>query len=416
MENGQAVLEFTLVPIAPYPIHNMLEIEVTDPDYYVAFTFPESDGAVLVNPPLGCGVAATPPKPLSDDDAKLLANIGMDQVTLPPELRALVRDQTNIITVNCVAGASATPETPATALDAIDTLTRPVSLPFGGPPVELGIPMPRTGFLGWVNEQQKTFYKALSGALTALKSDGNAFFVLGLLSFLYGVFHSAGPGHGKVVISSYMLAGERQLRTGIALSFAAALAQSLTAIIFIVVAAAILRMSSVAMNGVAGSIETLSYALIVLLGIWLLVRRLFGHGHDHGHDHDHHHGHDHYHAHTGHTHHHVVVPQKGQNVREALGMVLAVGLRPCSGALIVLVFALSQGVLLAGIVSVLLMGLGTALTVSFLATLAVGAKALALRIGSRTESTKNVVAFVELAGAVLLIFFGSVMLLASLID
>ena len=83
-----------------------------------------------------------------------------------------------------------------------------------------------------------------------------------------------------------MLAGERQLRTGIALSFAAALAQSLTAIIFIVVAAAILRMSSVAMNGVAGSIETLSYALIVLLGIWLLVRRFFGHGHDHGHDHD----------------------------------------------------------------------------------------------------------------------------------
>ena len=198
MENGKAVLEFTLVPIAPYPIRNMLEIEVTDPDYYVAFTFPESDGAVLVNPPLGCGVAATPPKPLSDDDAKLLANIGMDQVTLPPELRALVRDQTNIITVTCVAGASAAPESPATALDAIDTLTRPVSLPFGGPPVELGIPMPRTGFLGWVNEQQKTFYKALSGALTALKSDGNAFFILGLLSFFIRrfPFGRAGPWQG----------------------------------------------------------------------------------------------------------------------------------------------------------------------------------------------------------------------------
>ena len=405
MENGQAVLEFTIVPVAPYPIRSTLEIEVTDPDYYVAFTFPESDGAKLVDPPLGCTVEAHPPKPLNDEDARLLATIGMDQVTLPPELRALVRDQTNIILVSCVPGTSPVAE-PETALDAIDSVTQPISMPFGGPPPELGLPMPRTGFLGWVNEQQKSFYKAMNAALTAFRSDGNAFLVLGLLSFLYGIFHSAGPGHGKVVISSYMLAGERQLKTGIALSFAAALAQSLTAIIFVLVAAALLQLSSVAMNGIAGSIETVSYALIVLLGLWLLVRRFFRFGHDHHHDHSHSHGHD--------GHHHVVVPTKGQNLKEALAMVLAVGLRPCSGALIVLVFALSQGVLWAGIASVLLMGLGTALTVSVLASLAVGAKALALRIGSRAEGAKNVVALIELGGAVLLIFFGGVMLLASL--
>ena len=412
MENGRAVLEFTIVPVAPYPIRSTLEIEVTDPDYYVAFTFPENDGAKLVDPPLGCVVEAHPPKPLSDEDARILANIGMDQVTLPPDLRALVRDQTNIILVSCAPGTSPVAE-PETALDAIDAIAQPVSMPFGGPPPEIGIPMPRTGFLGWVNEQQKSFYKAMNAALTAFRSDGNAFFVLGLLSFLYGIFHSAGPGHGKVVISSYMLAGERQLRTGIALSFAAALAQSLTAIIFVLVAAALLRLSSVTMNGIAGSIETVSYALIVLLGVWLLVRRFFGFGHTHDHTHDHAHGHDHP-AHDDHGHHHVVVPKKHQSLKEALAMVLAVGLRPCSGALIVLVFALSQGVLLAGIVSVLLMGLGTALTVSVLASLAVGAKALALKIGTRAEGAKNVVALIELAGAVLLIFFGGVMLLASL--
>jgi len=418
MDGGKVVMEFTIAPTAPYAIASELEIEVSDPDYYVAFTFPDSGGATLANAPASCIVESHPPVPLSDADAKRLAVIGADVVAVPPELKALARSQVNLINVRC-AGTGAedavAASDPQTALEAIDAVTRPVSMPFGGPPPELGLPMPQTGFLGWVNQSQKNFYLALSKGLAELRSDGNAFWVLGLLSFLYGIFHSAGPGHGKVVISSYMLAGERQLRTGILLSFAAALAQSLTAIVFILIAAALLQLSSTAMNGIAGSIETLSYALIVLLGLWLLLRRFLGHGHHHydhaGHDHEPVHGH---HDHGHDDHHHVVVPKKGQNLREALGMVLAVGLRPCSGALIVLVFALSQGVLLAGIASVLLMGLGTALTVSVLASLAVGAKALALKVGSGSESAGRVVSGIEIFGALLLIGFGAVMLLASL--
>ena len=420
MDDGQVVLDFAIRPTEPYAIRNELEIEVTDPDYYVAFTFPETGGAVLEGAPADCSVEAHAPKPLSDEDAAILANIGMDQVALPPELKALVRDQANIILVDCGSGTAPAAE-PQTALEAIETVTQPTNLPFGGPPPELNLPMPKTGFLGWVNAQQKAFYMAMSKGLAAFRSDGSAFLVLGVLSFLYGIFHAAGPGHGKVVISSYMLAGERQLRNGIALSFAAALAQSLTAIIFVLVAAALLSMTAVAMNDVAGSIETVSYGLIILLGLWLLARKLFGwghhhHGSDHDHDHDHGHGHahDHDHDHVSHGHHHVVVPKPKQNLSEALTMVLAVGLRPCSGALIVLVFALSQGVLLAGIGAVLLMGLGTALTVSTLASLAVGAKALALKIGSGAERAQHLVSGMEMFGALLLILFGSVMLLASL--
>ena len=88
--------------------------------------------------------------------------------------------------------------------------------PFGGPPPEPGFAMPKTGFLGWVAAQQRDFYQALTAALGKLKTDNNAFWVLGALSFLYGIFHAAGPGHGKVVISSYVLANERQVRRGIA--------------------------------------------------------------------------------------------------------------------------------------------------------------------------------------------------------
>ena len=108
--------------------------------------------------------------------------------------------------------------------------------------------MPRTGFLGWVAQQQATFYAALTGALGRLKTDNNAFWVLGSLSFLYGIFHAAGPGHGKVVISSYVLANERQLRRGVMLSFLSAMLQSVVAVVFVGIAAAGLALTSTAMG------------------------------------------------------------------------------------------------------------------------------------------------------------------------
>ena len=114
--------------------------------------------------------------------------------------------------------------------------------------------------------------------------------------------------------------------------------------------------------------------------------------------------------------HHAIAPGdlKG-SWREQLGVVLAVGLRPCSGALVVMVFALSQGLLAAGIVSVLLMGLGTAITVAALATLAVSAKGLAGRIGGTDSALAHaIVWWAELAGAVLVLAFGVLLLAASL--
>ena len=104
----------------------------------------------------------------------------------------------------------------------------------------------------------------------------------------------------------------------------------------------------------------------------------------------------------------------GGNWREQLGVALAVGMRPCSGALVVLVFALSQGLLPAGIAAVVLMGVGTAITVAVLATLAVSAKGLARRIGGVDNPvTARIVWWVELAGAGVVLAFGVIALLAS---
>ena len=106
--------------------------------------------------------------------------------------------------------------------------------------------------------------------------------------------------------------------------------------------------------------------------------------------------------------------QTGGSWREQLGVVVAVGLRPCSGALVVLVFALSQGVLAAGIAAVFLMGLGTAITTGTLAALAVGAKQLARALaGADNPVTARLVWWAELLGAVAVLAFGIVLLIAS---
>jgi nickel/cobalt exporter len=431
-ENGRTTLSYSLTGQAPQPVRGPFELAVYDPEYYVAITVADGADVSLENAPESCAVQVEPPKPMDPAVEERLYALGPEVLELPPDLAAAMRGTQGLIVVNCDGVVPPA----ASALDAVNQVAqaRPAT-PFGGPPPEIGLPMPRTGFFGWLQNQQRQFYGALTGALEELQTDWTAFWVLGGLSFLYGVFHAAGPGHGKVVISSYVLANERQLRRGVLLSVASAMLQSLVAVGFVVVAAGLLGLSSMAMGEAARWVEIVSYALVVLLGLWLIARKAFGWDHAHGHqpdmterarahlhagqDHHHSHSHSHDHHHHDHDHHdhiHVVTPEAAEGGwREQLAVVFAVGLRPCSGALVVLVFALSQGLLPAGIAAVFLMGVGTAITVALLATVAVMAKGLAARVGGLdTPLAGSVVWWLELLGACAVLGFGTVLLIASL--
>ncbi|HEY8595989.1 MAG TPA: DUF1007 family protein [Devosiaceae bacterium] len=461
--DGRLTLDFTLRPAKPIEPGPDFQIEVTDPEYYVDFSFPDTHAVTMQNAPPGCSIVVNPPKEIDPKLAERLSAIPADVRQLPPDLEKAVQDLGNVVDLKCKGEAS-------TASGAASQMARAKAPPFAAPPVEGG-GIPRNAFLAWVLKQQSAFYGALTSAMTALKTDNNAFFVLGGLSFLYGIFHAAGPGHGKVVISSYLMASERQLRRGLALSFAAAMMQSVVAVAFIIVAALVLRMTSIGMSGAANVMAIGSYGLVALLGLWMIARKLFGIGHQHGrrglwrrqtrtpreklgmvnlaaargrgpvtqgaglsarqalagddhaghvhHEpaHHHPHGYDHHHHDEGHehAHHAVLADQTRGGWVSALGVVLAVGLRPCSGALIVLAFSLTQGVLLAGIAATFLMGLGTALTVSLLATVAVLAKGFALGLG-RGENVwvERLVWLFELAGAVAVFSFGAILLAANI--
>lgn len=414
LSDRRVVMEFTLDLPQAHAIADAFEVAVFDPEWYVALEFVADTPVTLQGAPDACAATLVEPVQVSAEVEERLLALGPDVTQLPSDLRAALREAGERVRVTCDGLQVAD-----TAVEAIEQAAPAVrSAPFSAPPSEVGLPLPRDGFFGWIYEVQRSFYQSLTAALGDLRTDGNAFWVLGTLSFLYGVFHAAGPGHGKVVISSYVLATERQVARGVVMSFAAAMVQAVVAVVFVSVLAMALGLTSTAMSDAATWMTLGSYGLVVLMGLWLVARKLFGwgghhHHHDSGRDHhgdkSHHHDHDH-------AHHHMVTPeQTGGSLRDAVAVILAVGLRPCSGALVVLVFSLSAGVFAAGIAATFLMALGTALTVSLLATLALVIKDGSLRLsGPGSVLAGRIVWWLELLGAFAVLGFGVILLMAMI--
>lgn len=272
------------------------------------------------------------------------------------------------------------------------------------------------GLIGWVLDQQAQFYRQLSQTVRAIRTgDKGALATLVGLSFLYGVFHAAGPGHGKAVISSYIVANGDTVRRGILLAVLSSLLQALTAIALVGFLAAILGATARTMGQVVNWIEITAYGLITLIGLRLTWQKLrafltrfrawrtgtavAGLGCDDN---------------------CVHLPSAEQvartrSWRETLAIVVSVGLRPCTGAILVLVFALSQGIVSAGIASTFAMAAGTAITVAAIAALASGAKALAVRLASARPGALTLAASaVEVGAAVVVMLFGLALLFGYL--
>ena len=224
-----------------------------------------------------------------------------------------------------------------------------------------------------IKRLQATTQRRLTGIVREIK-EGEGLAAAALLiffSFLYGIFHAAGPGHGKIVISSYLLTHDSRIRNGVLISFASALVQAVSAILLVGLFAVVLSAPRLQVAGHVRTLELVSYALIVVLGLWMLYGAVTGKTCSHG-GHDHAHGHDH-------------GPDTRAGRASVPALILAVGVRPCSGAVIVLLFTLANGLLLYGIASTFAMAVGTGLTVSLLGIASVYGNRLAGRVGRFSE-------------------------------
>lgn len=281
-----------------------------------------------------------------------------------------------------------------------------------------------SGLMAWVIAAQSSFEHMLSATVRDLRTNASAFPMLMGVGFVYGILHAAGPGHGKAVIASYMLANERALRHGAIIAFAAAFLQGLVAVALVAVLALVLHATALTMRTTAHQIELVSFVAIAALGLWLIWRKghafitLWRQGASHapngagrficeaceGDENAHEHG-----PACGHVH----MPDPALFQRQAFGWknavvtIVAAGLRPCSGAILVLVFALAQNIFIAGIAATFAMSLGTALTTCTLAAVAVFAKGLALRLsGPQSRRGALIASGFELAAALVVFVFG----------
>lgn len=273
----------------------------------------------------------------------------------------------------------------------------------------------------WATGQQREVQEALAGQLRALRA-GEAGAMMGFLGvcFAYGFFHAAGPGHGKIVIGGYGVARRISMIRLSGVALLASLGQAVTAILLVGIGAWVFQAGTAQLTGMAEDwFAPASAGAILALGLWLVWRgamrlraaRATGrrpvHGHDHGHHHDH--GHAHHHPHgdgvcesCGHA--HAPDPEAvlaARSPRELLALIGAVAIRPCTGALFVLILGLRLQIEVAAIAGTLAMALGTASVTVGVAVLSTSLRESSLLAGTGWIQARHLGSLLEIAAGIL---------------
>ncbi len=234
------------------------------------------------------------------------------------------------------------------------------------------------------------------------------------LSFLFGVLHAVGPGHGKTVVAAYLLAERRRWQDGMVVGALISLLQGLSAILLVGVLGLALDLAHLDILNQSGRVQVVSYGLIAGLGAVMLVRAWRGQGCAHGHGIGHHH-HDHHHEHhPGHHHGHHHGHRRSTGRLGTLALVAAAGLTPCASAIIVMLFALANGVFLVGSEAALAMSAGMALTVSAIGLMTIAARRLIERLAPEGPASARLERALGIGGALLVTGFAGLLFVGAL--
>ncbi|MBN6080003.1 zinc transporter permease subunit ZevB [Aggregatibacter actinomycetemcomitans] len=291
---------------------------------------------------------------------------------------------------------------------------------------------------------QREFNQLISGYLREIKQQPvYAGSLLIAVSFLYGVFHALGPGHGKFIIAGYLATHQTKLGRSMQITFFSSLTQGVVAISAVSIVVLLLQLSSAYFNLSQLWLERTAYALVILLGLnwcWksgktllrqhrqtkkqLQIKKIegglvnemrvgsliagksavgisgvFANGHTE------------HHENCGCGHQHVPNPEQlnqGTNIKESLLIILSIGMRPCSGAIFVLFLAYMLDLYAWGVIATLAMALGTGMTLSAFALLVRYARSTAVKMGQWYRlpfANVNTEALMKCLAGIILIFF-----------
>ncbi len=260
-------------------------------------------------------------------------------------------------------------------------------------------------------DYQRRIQQVLSTSLRDIQSGSGslALWTLASVCFGYGVVHTLGPGHGKAVVVAYFLDSTKP-RAWVEGIFAGAWIAFTHTLAALLLASALKLFYSVGMLGAlreVRNVEIVSYVLILLVGFWRLWAGLTGRLHEHHHGHEHrdrgHHGHDHH----GHDHRHDEPPR-----RTIAGWLLltAAGIAPCAGALVVILLSAALGVLWAGVIGVIAIALGMAITLAAIGMASMVAHRLIIGDGRSHEIGR----FTTIAASLIVIATAGTLLLGAL--
>lgn len=251
----------------------------------------------------------------------------------------------------------------------------------------------KKGFFHKLAEKQRDLYKQVTDKLQQYKKGGSTqtLLLIIVISFLYGILHAAGPGHGKSLASAYFLSQKERVAKAIYLGLLIALIHSGSSVIIVLVLKFVLQMFSVVVfDDVSFYAQLIGFSLVIGIGLFVLIMAVL-----------------------------EIIKKNHEEEKKPKrlgfwGVVLAVGIIPCPGAMTILIFTNSLEIMSTGLLMILAMSLGMAVTISAAALIAVFIrKGAAGTAGKFTEKT-IVFPVIELIGALLIITIGAFFLLGLL--
>ncbi len=242
-----------------------------------------------------------------------------------------------------------------------------------------------------LNESMASITRSLQGS----RSLAGLLFVM-FVSLVYGMFHAAGPGHGKTIVSSFFLANDAKLRHSIVIGYMIAVVHALAALAVVLILYYVIRgLFSVGIEQADHYIQLATFGIIAILGAVMLFGRIRGKAHHH--------------------HLHAEEATRNLSMRSLIGIAVPAGAIPCPGAVAVILFALSLHMLGVSVLSVIAISVGMGTTIAITGAIVILAKTGVVRAlaGGHEERDSVLRRVIEIGGAAILFLFGLVLFLAQ---
>lgn len=264
--------------------------------------------------------------------------------------------------------------------------------------------------MDWAVTLQRTFQNEMAGAVRAIRSGARGgWAALMAAAGAYGVVHAAGPGHGKYLIGGVGMATSVPASKMIALAVASSLAQALWAVIIVYGGFFIFQLSADRMTVLAEDwLAPASYLAIGVVGAVLISRGARSMMRSRSASHDH--------SNCNHAHGPDLDQVAGlTSYRDAAALVASIAIRPCTGAIFLLVIAWQLDIKLAGFAAVVVMGLGTAILTSSVAISSVALRGLTMFSGERAGGAAVAASTLQVLAGILVIWISLTLLSVSLL-